>query len=88
MSATRTAGVERSTSGWIVTPRKDQEAGGPVPDLSAVWKYAHNDVLFPDRVERYTFNHELHPWAIFGFQTIKTEVEVELTLLWSSNRNS
>jgi len=88
MSASQTSGVERSSSRWFVTPRKDSEAGGPVPCLSAVWKYAHNDVLFPERVEGYTFDHELRPSAVFGFQTIKTEVDVELTSLWSSNRNS
>ena len=51
MSSTQTSGMERSTSRWTVTPRKDREAGGPVPGLSAAWKYVHNDVLFPDRVE-------------------------------------
>ena len=88
ISAAQTSVVERTASRWIVTPRKYQEAGGPVPGLSAVWTYAHNDILFPDRVERYTFDHGFRPWAMFGFETVETEVEVELMLLWSSNRDS
>jgi len=87
LSATQTSGVERNTSRWIVTPRVDREAGAAVPSLSVVWKYAHND-LFTDRVQRCTFHHELRPGAMFGFQPKKTEVEFEMTLLWSPNRNS
>ena len=87
MSATQASGVEKNTSRWIVTSHMDREAGVAVPSISAVWKYAYND-LFPDRVQRCTFNHELRPGAMFGFQSRKTEVKFELTLLWSSNRNS
>jgi len=88
MSATQTSGVERNTSRWIVTPHMDREAGAAVSSQSAIWKYAHNDDLVPDRVQKCTFNHELHPGAMFGFQSRKTEVEFEVLLLWSSNLNS
>ena len=87
VSAAKISGVERNTSRWIVTPLTDREAGVAVPGLSAVWKYAHND-LFTDRVQSWIFNHDLHPGAMFGFETEKTEVEFEVTLLWSSDRSS
>jgi len=85
-SGTRTSGVDKTTSQWIVTPDIDEEVAGAVSGASAIWKYAHND-LVSDPVKQCRFNPKFHPRATFGFQTIKTEVQVELTVFWSSNSN-
>ena len=82
-SATQTSGVTRKTSEWNVTPHIDEEVAGV---LSAVWNYAHKDDAW-DPVKMCTSDRKFHPWATFGFQTIKTEVEVGLTLFWSLDRN-
>ena len=86
-SATRTSGVDKTTNKWIVTPDIDEEVVGAVSNASAIWKYAHND-LVSDPVKKCTFNPKFHPRATFGFLTIKTEIEIEMTVFWSSNRDS
>lgn len=91
ISTGRTSGVERITNRWIVTYREEQAALEAISDtaesVSAIWKYAHND-LFSPPLERCNFRDDLHPKAMIGFQAIKTEVEVEVTVFWSSNRTS
>ena len=90
ISTGRTSGVERITNRWIFTYREEQAALAAIPDtesVSAIWKYAHND-LFSPRLQRCNFRDNLHPKVTIGFQAIKTEVEVEVTAFWSSNRPS
>ena len=86
-AATRTFGVDKTTSEWNVIPDIVDEVAEAVSGVSAIWKYAHNDVI-SNPVKKCTFNHKFHPRATFGFLTSKTQVEVELTVFWSSNRNS
>ena len=87
-SATRTSGVDRTTSEWDVTPHVYEEVVEGLRSASAVWKYAHND-LVSDPVKTWAFSPKFRPRAMFGFKTIKTsEVEFEVTLFWSSNHNS
>ena len=84
-SGTQTSGVDMTTSKWNVTPLPDENVPGALR-VSAAWKYAHNDLSGP--VEHCAFNPKFHPRAIFAFQTVKTEVEFEVTSFWLSNRNS
>ena len=55
--------------------------------VSATWKYAHNDQFSP-RLKRCNFRDDLHPKVMVGFQTIKTQMEVEVTVFWSSDLTS
>ena len=86
-SATQTSGIDRTTSEWNITPHIDEDVVGALRGVSAIWKYAHNDFV-SDPVKNCAFNPKFYPRAMFGFQTVKTEVEFEVTLFWSSNRNS
>ena len=88
ISTGRTSEVERITNRWTFTYSEEQPE--VIPDMesvSAAWKYAQND-LFSPRLERCNFRDDLHPKVTIGFQAIKTEVEVEVTVFWSSNRTS
>jgi len=87
IAANQTSGVDRAMSEWSVTPHTDEEVVGALRGVSAVWKYVHNDHV-SDPVKSCAFNPKFRPQAMFGFQTIKTEVEFEVMLLWSSNSNS
>ena len=84
--ATRSSGVDRTTSEWQVTPHEDEDVAGGLRSASAIWKYAHSNLMDP--VKDYPFDSKLRPHAKFGFQTIKTEVEFEVMSFWSSNRKS
>ena len=78
MNPTVKAGISATQTSVVV---------GALRDVSAVWKYAHNDAV-SDPVKNCALNPKFHPPAMFGFQKIKTEVGFEVTLLWSLSRNS
>ena len=88
-SAGGASGTETGVRRWDVTSWHNIMDKTQLKDESdgAVWKYIHNDAIF-GRVEGWSFDHELRPSAVFGFSDAKPEVEVKVTVFWSSEAHA
>jgi len=89
-SAGGASGTENQMRRWDVASHKIMDVNETQPkgeSDGAVWKYTHNDAIF-GRVEGWSFDHELRPSAVFGFSDVKPEVEVQVTVFWSSEAHT
>ena len=92
ISTSQTSEVECSMRRWTITSHEDTDEvdGDPGTESAiAVWKYIHHDSdqIFP-RVEGWSFDRGVCPSVTFGFEQVKTDVQVEITAFWSSNHDT
>ena len=88
ISAGQTTALEKVTTGWNLTSHRGNDVDEAAPPLGtrfAVWKYVHNDEIY-DRLEGWCFEPDDCPSALFGFEQIQTEVQVQITVFWSLNQ--
>ena len=88
ISAGRTSALEKVTTRWIVASHEGadvNEAASPVESCFVVWKHVYNDEIY-DRLGGYCFEPDQCPSALFGFDQIKTGVQVEIIVFWSLNQ--